>query len=195
MIACFGLQYGQTANNGFVTVQFDRGSCRHEWLFGAGLEHVVGIRMVQRDFLSFDPESFHAAGESRLTLLAPRRPVNQLACAMLNIRITLSSLNMPNSSDRNTPWARYEIEVYELHVGTYQIDARSTADAIKRLFDGDGDLLNGSEYIGLCEEKGLPVDENSQLAQELRQLGVPLDASVIPSIRNIRQKPTTEESG
>ena len=89
--------------------------------------------------------------------------------------------------------ARFEIQHYELHVGTTEIEAPSVADAIKRFFAGDGDMLNGSEYIGACREIGMLVDDNPQFAEELRKLGVQLSGSFIPSIRSVRHMENTDE--
>ncbi len=43
------------------------------------------------------------------------------------------------------------------------------------------------EYVETAEDIGLPVDENRDLADDLRALGVSVDDDVIPSIRNIRE--------
>ncbi len=85
------------------------------------------------------------------------------------------------------PLAHFEIEQYELHVSTYEIEATSAADAIRRLFNGDGDISMGSEYIGTCDELGLSLSQNAILAEELTRLGVELKGAVLPSIRKIRR--------
>ena len=80
----------------------------------------------------------------------------------------------------------FEIEQYELHTMKYRIEAPSAAEAIKRLFDGDGEAVdNGLEYIEVAEEFGLPVEENRELADELRSLNVTVGEHVIASIRGI----------
>jgi hypothetical protein len=83
--------------------------------------------------------------------------------------------------------SRFEIEQYELHVATYEVEALSAADAIRRLFDGDGTPFHGSEYIGICEEVGLALADDPELAEELRRLGVKLRESMVPSIRSVRR--------
>lgn len=88
---------------------------------------------------------------------------------------------------------RFEIEQYELHVGTYEIEAPSAAEAIQRLFNGDGDMLNGSEYIGACEKEGMTVDR--ELAQQLAELGVKLRDSMVPSIRSVRRLECVADEG
>lgn len=88
---------------------------------------------------------------------------------------------------------RFEIEQYELHVATYEVEALSAADAIRRLFDGDGTLLDGSEYIGTCEEVGLSLDDDPELAEELRRLGVKLKGSIVPSIGSVRRIEGSDE--
>lgn len=86
-------------------------------------------------------------------------------------------------SDR--PLKRFAIEQYEVHVAIHEVVARSAANAIRRLFNGDGDIACGSEYLGSCEERGLPLAEHRALAEELARIGVPLPDTVVPSIRAV----------
>jgi len=65
--------------------------------------------------------------------------------------------------------ARFEIEQYELHVVTYEVEARSAAEAIKRVLDGDGELCNGAEYAGTCDQTGMSLENAPELAEELRK--------------------------
>lgn len=79
----------------------------------------------------------------------------------------------------------YAIEQYELHAMTYRVEAANEADAIVKLLDGEAEAIdNGLEYIEVADVYGLPADEYRDLADALRQQGVPVDA-VIPSIRGI----------
>lgn len=79
----------------------------------------------------------------------------------------------------------YEIEQYELHVMKYRVEASGEAEAIAKLLDGEAEPVDGSlEYIEIAEDFGLPADEHRDLAETLRDRGVPVDA-VIPSIRSI----------
>ena len=82
--------------------------------------------------------------------------------------------------------ARFEIEQYELHVATYEVKARSAAEAIEKLLNGDGGPLEESEYVETCSQVGMPVEDNVELVEELRELGVQTWGSVIPSIRGVR---------
>ncbi|MCB9951414.1 MAG: hypothetical protein H6824_10575 [Planctomycetaceae bacterium] len=83
---------------------------------------------------------------------------------------------------------RYEIEQYELHVMTFRIDANDPADAIVRLLDGEAEPVdNTQEYVEIAEECGLLVDDYPELASELRELGVPVDDRLIPSIRSVSE--------
>lgn len=93
------------------------------------------------------------------------------------------------ASDRikENPLARFEIEQYELHVATYEIEARSAAEAIQKMFNGDGDALSGLEFIGTCNEVGIAATDASDLAAELRERGVEVTGAIIPSIRAVRQ--------
>jgi hypothetical protein len=79
----------------------------------------------------------------------------------------------------------YEIEQYELHAMKYRVEADNDADAIVKLLDGLAmPLDNGLEYIEVADDFGLPADDYRDLADALREQGVPVDA-VIPSIRSI----------
>lgn len=83
---------------------------------------------------------------------------------------------------------KYEIEQYELHAMTYEVEADSEAEAIKKVFDGLAIPMDNSlEYIEIAEDFGLPTDEYMDLADELRALGVSVGEAVIPSIRSIEQ--------
>jgi len=88
--------------------------------------------------------------------------------------------------------ARFEIEQYELHVVTYEVEARSAAEAIERVLDGDGEMSNGSEYVGTCDQTGMSLEDAPELAEELRKLGVRLRGCVIPSIRSMRPREANE---
>ena len=97
-------------------------------------------------------------------------------------------------STGETPPARFEIKEYELHVTTYEVEAQSVAEAIKRLFNGDGDAIDVSEYVGTCEQIGMPLEGNPQLAEELRKLGVQVPGSIVPSIRTVRRAHGSKET-
>lgn len=83
----------------------------------------------------------------------------------------------------NEPLEVYEIERWELHVGTIHIEARSAAHALARMLLGDGDEVAGSVYHGLCEKRGLAVDED--LRQQLLEHGVDVQ-SLIESVKSVR---------
>ena len=81
----------------------------------------------------------------------------------------------------------FEIEQYELHTQTYRVKAKSEAEAIAKLFNGEAEPVEGSlEFIKVGEEFGLPVEEHGDLAEQLKILGVEV-ADVIPSIRSIEK--------
>ena len=86
------------------------------------------------------------------------------------------------------PWAKYEIEHFELHVGRVEVEARSIGEAIARFIDGQGAMYAGSEYLGPCEEKGISLKSHPELAEQLQDFGVELD-SIIPAVRTIRKLP------
>jgi hypothetical protein len=81
----------------------------------------------------------------------------------------------------------YKIEQYELHAMTYRVEADNEADAIVTLLDGLALPVDDSlEYIEVADDFGLPAEEYRDLADALREHGVPVDA-VIPSIRSIQE--------
>ena len=50
----------------------------------------------------------------------------------------------------------YEIEQYELHVLRYRVEADSEADAIARLFLGEGDPIDDSlEFVDIADDYGM----------------------------------------
>jgi hypothetical protein len=89
---------------------------------------------------------------------------------------------------RNGPMPKYESEHYEIYVSKYRVEARTEAEAIHNLFDGENEPVDDSlEYLETAEDIGLPVDEYRELAEKLRALGVSVGDDVIPSIRSIQQ--------
>lgn len=81
----------------------------------------------------------------------------------------------------------FEVEQYEIHAMKYRVEADDLGQAIVKLFDGEGDPVNDSlEYIEVDDERGLWADEHATLAEQLRSLGLPVEA-VIPSIRSVTQ--------
>ena len=82
----------------------------------------------------------------------------------------------------------FEIEQYELHTQTYRVEASSEAEAIKRLFSGDGEAVdNSQEYIEVADNFGLPVEQHRELADALRSLDVSVGEDIIASIRAIEE--------
>ena len=82
----------------------------------------------------------------------------------------------------------FEIEQYEIHCQRYRAEAVDEAHAIAKLFAGEADLVdNSTEYIEVADDYGLPVDEHRDLADQLRDLGIPVDDDIILSIRSVRK--------
>jgi hypothetical protein len=80
----------------------------------------------------------------------------------------------------------FEVEQYEIHTMTYQVQAKSEAQAIAQVLDGQGEPLDDRlDYIEVGADLGLSSDEFPELAQQLRKLGVRLDDTIIPSIRGV----------
>lgn len=82
----------------------------------------------------------------------------------------------------------YEIEQYELHTMRYRVEAATEAEAVVKLFGGEGKAVDNSlEFIEVAEDLGLPVDGHQELAEELRKADVVIGDDVIPSIRSIEE--------
>jgi type III secretion system FlhB-like substrate exporter len=82
----------------------------------------------------------------------------------------------------------YEIEQYELHTMKYRVEAEDEAHAIAKLLNGEADPMDNSlEYIEVADDYGLPVDENRDLVDQLRERGITVGDDIIPSVRNIEQ--------
>ena len=79
----------------------------------------------------------------------------------------------------------FEIEQYELHAMKYRVEAADEAEAIAKLFAGEGEAVDDSQdFIEVADDYGLPVEEHPELAEALRKRGITVE-NVIPSIRNI----------
>lgn len=82
----------------------------------------------------------------------------------------------------------FEIEQYELHTSNYHVEAESDAEAIFKLFDGEGELVDDSlEFIETADDHGMPVDQHLELVAALRKLDMCHTGDVIPSIRGIEK--------
>ncbi|MCE9555418.1 MAG: hypothetical protein K8T91_18870 [Planctomycetes bacterium] len=82
---------------------------------------------------------------------------------------------------------QYEIEQYEIHVQKYRVEARDEARAIKRLYDGEAEVVdNGLEYVEVADDRGMPIESCPDLADALRLLGEDAE-EIIPSIRCISE--------
>jgi hypothetical protein len=82
----------------------------------------------------------------------------------------------------------FEIEQYEVHVQRYRVEANSGAEAIARLYQGEADPIDNSlEYVEVADEYGMPVDQNQEVAEQLRNLGITVGEDIIPSVRTIEK--------
>ena len=79
----------------------------------------------------------------------------------------------------------YRIEQYGVYYTVNFVSAETEAEAVVKLYDGDcqdtGDLF----FLEVAEDFGVPVDENQELAEELRDKFKINCEDVIPSIRSI----------
>jgi hypothetical protein len=83
----------------------------------------------------------------------------------------------------------YRIEQYEIHVQGYNVTADDEADAISKVFMGEGDPIDNSlEFINVADDHGMSVNENRDLADQLFDRGA-INGSdeIIPSIRCIKE--------
>jgi hypothetical protein len=79
----------------------------------------------------------------------------------------------------------YTIEQYELHSMKYEVEAKSEAEAIFKLLNGEGKPLDDSlDYIEVAEDYGMSSDENIDITKDLAKLGMVVK-DIIPSIRSI----------
>ncbi len=82
----------------------------------------------------------------------------------------------------------FEIEQYERHIMKYRVEADNEAQAIANLFQGEAEpVCESQDFIEIAEDYGLPTDENRELADQLRALGIQVGEAVIPSIRSIKR--------
>ena len=89
----------------------------------------------------------------------------------------------------------FEIEQYELHSAKYRVQADSEAEAIAKLFAGEGEAVDNSlEYIEVADDYGLPVEEFPELAEALQYQGVRVGEDIIASIRSIEKVCCDEDS-
>ena len=71
----------------------------------------------------------------------------------------------------------------------YRVEADSEADAISKLFQGEADPIDNSlEYVEIADDRGMPIDEHRDLADQLFDRGsISGHDEVIPSVRSIEQ--------
>lgn len=98
---------------------------------------------------------------------------------------------MPDTPDQTDPVPEgtpepFLVEQYELHVSTYRVITASAAEAIAKVLRGEAELVeNSTEYVGVCDTIGMPIDGNEELANELSEMNVYVDEEKIPSIRSV----------
>jgi hypothetical protein len=78
----------------------------------------------------------------------------------------------------------YEIEQYEVYATTYLVEADDEAKAVEKLFT-DKSPRTGQEFVEICEDLGLPVENYQELAEKLQDSGFIVDEAFIPSIKSI----------
>ena len=84
---------------------------------------------------------------------------------------------------------KFIIEQYELHSQKHEVEADSVAEAIIKLFDGDGTPVdNGLEYIEVAEDYAqADLFSPDQLEKINENHTVDWDDASVPSIRGIEE--------
>lgn len=81
------------------------------------------------------------------------------------------------------PLRTFEIERWELHVGKVHIQAESFGHALARMLQGDGDSLHESVFHGLCDLRGVHIDEF--LCKQLAAFETDV-SGIVPGVKSIR---------
>ena len=89
----------------------------------------------------------------------------------------------------------FEIEQYEIHKRTYRVEAdteaeaEAEAEAINNLFSNSTRIqcLGGLEYVEVAEDYGLSTEDNPELTEELKALGLRFHDDTINSIGTVRK--------
>ena len=113
-------------------------------------------------------------------------PINScLLKAGLALWPAMSEIPDPSAAPETN--STYLVEQYELHASTYKAIAASAAEAIAKVLSGEADFVeNSTEYVEVCEDVGMPVEGNEELAKQLSELNVSVDEDKIPTIRSVR---------
>ena len=81
----------------------------------------------------------------------------------------------------------FDVQQYELHIVTLQVVADDPADAVAKVFAGEGEATN-FEFAGIANDHGMSIDEDRDLTDQLFDRGIIKPGhSIIPSIRGVRQ--------
>ena len=78
--------------------------------------------------------------------------------------------------------AKFRVQQYEVHIATYEIEAKNAADAIGKIYDGQGELIE-TEYVETDETRGMPVGNLS--SKEARELDAHDFVSTIASVTEL----------
>ena len=97
---------------------------------------------------------------------------------------------------RGAMMAKFEVEQYELHVSTHEVDAKDEAEAVVKVLQGEGECIDGLfAFVEMARSYGMPQEENPKLSRALAKTGLLAGMrDVIPSIRRVRQVGLTGES-
>jgi len=76
---------------------------------------------------------------------------------------------------------KYLVEQYEIHIATLEVEAETKAEAIAKVWKGEGNLVR-TEYSSVCEDLGMDIDEETR--KQLEAIGHDADFWA-PSIHSV----------
>ena len=85
--------------------------------------------------------------------------------------------------------AKFEVEQYELHVSTHEVDAKDEVDAVAKVLNGESEIIDGSfAFVEIADAYGLSQDDNHELSRALAKTGLLAgEHDIIPSIRSVQR--------
>ena len=80
---------------------------------------------------------------------------------------------------------KYKVRQFETIAREHIVEANSEAEAIAAVFNDETTPSESYDYVGIDEWRGMPVEENGELAAQLREHGWPCKEDWIESIASI----------
>ena len=83
---------------------------------------------------------------------------------------------------------KFKVEQYETHTTTLMVEAKSLAEAIHRVYCGEGECMDGRDYVGIDEDLGMSTEDLSdEDIEELGELDCLDNHNHIISIRSVER--------